>query len=578
MSSLPIGESPPFQPHRFLPAVNLNVSDWSQIALLFDRLESRAPQCATAADLESWLFDWSELGTALGEEWARRNIAMTCHTDDAQAKRAYLDFVEQVLAQVETRQFRLAQLFRSHPLRPALPVRTYEVFDRATAASVELYRADNVALETEEAKLVQHYDEITGAMSVQFLGGERTLQEMWKFLQEPNRFTRQEAWEVSYNRALADADNLDSLFESMLQCRVRMAANSGFKNYRDYAWRRLRRFDYTPDQCAAFHLAIESEILPVVCELQKQRTKKLGVNELRPWDTEVDPAGGSPLRPFVGIPELVAGTQRIFDRIDNELASGFQQLRDSQLLDLENRKNKAPGGYQVLLSESRLPFIFLNTVGVHMDVVTLLHEGGHAFHSLEARAQPLLAYRSAPIEFCEVASISMELIGSEFLAEFYSPADVQRARRSYFEAMLASFPWLATLDAFQHWVYTNPGHTRTERADAWLALMKRFGGLVDWTGYERVQTNLWHDVGHVFQSPFYFVEYGIACLGALQIWSNWKKDRNRAMAAYKRGLALGGSRPLPELFAAADCKFEFSAEAIRPLIQLIRDELQRLSA
>ncbi len=400
---------------------------------------------------------------------------------------------------------------------------------------------------------------------------------MWKFLYEPDRLTRQEAWELSYNRALADTGKLNSLFESMLQLRERMAANAGFKNYRDYAWRRLRRFDYTPEQCIEFHSAIENEVLPVIRDLQRQRVEKLGMDTLRPWDTEVDPAGRAPLQPFTGIPELVARTQRIFDRIDGELASAFQQLQNLQLLDLENRQNKAPGAYQIPLMESRVPFIFLNVVGVHMDVVTLLHESGHAFHTLEAQGQSLLAYRSAPIEFSEVASISMELIGSEGLTEFYSPADARRAKRMLLEAMLGSFPNLASIDAFQHWIYTHPGHTRIERADVWLALTRRFGGLVDWTGYERAHANLWHEVGHIFQMPFYFVEYGIACLGALQVWSNWKRDPKGALAAYKGALSLGGSRPLPELFAPAGCKFDFSAEAIRPLVQLIRDELENLS-
>jgi oligoendopeptidase F len=395
MSSLPFGNLPPFQPRRFLPAANLNVGDWSQVAPFFGRLESRAPQCATAVDLEAWLFDWSELGTAISEELSRRYVAMTCHMDDAQAKQDYLDFVEQVLPQVETRQFRLAQLFQSHPLRPVLPKQRYEVFDSATAATVELFREENVAIETAEAKLTPDFDAVTGAMTVHFRGEERTLQEMWKYLQEPNRLTRQEAWELSYNRALADADKLDTIFESLLQHRERMAANASFKNYRDYAWRRLRRFDYTPDQCIEFHSAIESEVLPVVCELQLQRLKNLGLDTLRPWDTEVDSDGHTPLRPFTEIPELVARTQCILGRLDGELASGFQRLQDLQLLDLENRKNKMPGGYQVSLSESGMPFILLNATGVHMDVVTLLHESGHAFHTLEARAQPLLAWREA---------------------------------------------------------------------------------------------------------------------------------------------------------------------------------------
>jgi len=339
-------------------------------------------------------------------------------------------------------------------------------------------------------------------------------------------------------------------------------------------WRRLRRFDYTPDQCAEFHSASESEVLPAVCQLQDQRRKKLGVDTLRPWDMDVDPSGRSPLRPFTTAADLVARTQRVFDRLDDELAGGFQQMQDLKLLDLENRNGKAPGGYQICLSESRMPFIFLNVVGVNMDVLTLFHESGHAFHTWAARAEPLM--RTAPIEFCEVASLSMELIGGERLTEFYSPADAQRARRAHLEAVLTSFPWIATVDAFQQWVYSHPDHTRAERAETWVRLMERFGGLVDWSGNEPFRANLWHDVSHIFQSPLYFIEYGIAWLGALKVWSNWKKNPQAGMAAYKRGLALGGSRPLPELLAAVGGRLDFSAKAIRPLIELIRAELARL--
>lgn len=577
MSSLRLRELTPGQPRHFLPEVNLDAGDWSQLAPFFDRLETLAPRCATSHDLEAWLFKWSELGAVVGEEYARRYIAMTCHMDNVHAGQAYLDFIEQVLPQVEMYQFRLARLFRNHPLRRVLPALDYEVLDRSTAVAVELFREDNVALETEEAKLARNYDEIIGALSVQFRDEERTLPAMWKFLHETNRHTRQEAWEIASNRTLREADELNSLFESMLQLRQRMAANAGFSNYRDYAWRRLRRFDYTPHQCTEFHAAIESEILPLVCELHKQRLQKLNVDQLWPWDMDVDPAGRPPLGPFTEVAELVAGTQRIFDCLDNEFAVQFRKLQDLQLVDLENRKNKAPGAYQIVLSESRVPFVFLNAVGDHMDLVSLLHESGHAFHTFQARTQPLLAYRSAPNEFSEVASISIELIGSEFLGEFYSPADVRRARRAHFEAILGAFPYVALIDGFQHWLYTHSGHTRSERTEAWSASMKRLGGLVDWTRYEQTRANLWHDVGHIFQAPMYFVEYGIACLGALQVWANWKRAPKPALAAFKRALSLGGSRPVPELFAAANCKFEFSAKAIRPLVQLIRDELNTLS-
>jgi oligoendopeptidase F len=575
MNALPFGNLPPFVPRRFVPPA-VALGDWTAISPLFDRLEARAAECKSPAALEAWLHDWSELSSAIDEEGARRHIAMTCHTEDAASKQAYLDFVERIEPELKARQFRLAELFLKHPLRMALPKERYEVFDRDTAETVELFRAENVPLETEETKLGQQYYELTGAMTVQFRGEERTLQQMSKYLEEPERATRQEAWELVTKRRLADAEQFESMFDAMLQCRERIAANAGFNDYLSYAWRRLRRFDYTPAQCVEFHAAIEQEILPVVRELQEERRAQMGVVTLRPWDLDADPLGRAPLKPFTNVPEMLERTQRLFDRLDGELAAGFRQMRDLRLLDLDSRKGKAPGGYQSTLNESRLPFIFMHAVGVHRDVETLLHEAGHAFHALAAKSDPLLTYRSAPIEFCEVASMSMELLGNDDLGEFYPAANARRARRSHLELILKIFPWIATVDAFQHWIYTHPGHPRAERTAAWVALMKRFGGAVDWSGLEAARANLWHRQLHIFQAPFYYVEYGIAQLGALAVWANSRRDKAGALAAYKRGLALGGARPLPELFEAAGCRFEFNAKTVRPLMERVREELTGL--
>jgi oligoendopeptidase F len=274
---------------------------------------------------------------------------------------------------------------------------------------------------------------------------------------------------------------------------------------------------------------------------------------------------------------LVDKTQSIFDRLDPELASGFKKMDELRLLDLENRKGKAPGGYQSTLSESRLPFIFMNAVGVQRDVETILHEAGHAFHALATRPEELYAYRNAPIEFCEVASMSMELLGNEFIETFYSPDDAKRARRDHLEGIIEIFPWIATVDAFQHWIYAHPGHSRAERTEAWLRLMERFGGDTDWTGYEAARAHLWHRQLHIFLHPFYYVEYGIAQLGALQVWANSKRDKAGALRAYQGGLALGGSKTLPELFAAAGCRFDFTEQTVQPLVNLVRDELAKLT-
>jgi oligoendopeptidase F len=313
-----------------------------------------------------------------------------------------------------------------------------------------------------------------------------------------------------------------------------------------------------------------------VRQLQAARKRKLNVPSLRPWDLAVDPLNRPPLRPFEQVEQMVAKTQRIFDKMDRKLAGQFRLMQNQRLLDLANRKGKAPGGYQSTLNEARVPFIFMNAVGLQRDVETILHEAGHAFHALATQDEDLYSYRSAPIEFCEVASMSMELLGNEHLEEFYSGADANRARKKHLEGIIDVFAWVATVDAFQHWIYTHRGHSREERKAAWVALMDRFGGNVDWSGYEDARGYLWHRQLHIFLHPFYYVEYAIAQLGALQVWVNSRRNTGEALRAYERGLALGGSRPLPELFEAAGCRFDFTVKTVQPLIAMVREELAKL--
>jgi oligoendopeptidase F len=622
MNLLPFGKLPPAKPRAFVPQ-NLNLGDWPQIAPLFDQLETRAARVKDAAELENWLLGWSELNAALDEEASRRYIAMTCHTDNAEAEQAYLHFVENVEPQFKPRQFALEKIYAAHPGRAELlktggsapnrsPARRYEVFDREVKNHVELFRPENVALETEEAKLAQQYQKLTGAQTVNFRGEEKTLVQMGRFLEEPDRALRQEAWELVAQRRLQDAEPCEEIFDQLIRLRTQIARNAGFENYRDYAFRRMGRFDYTPDDCVKFHDAIESEIMPVVREIQRVRRSNLKLDSLRPWDLAVDPQNRPPLQPFANVGELVARTQKIFDSLDAELAANFRELNDKKLLDLDNRKGKAPGGYQSTLNEARVPFIFMNAIGLQRDVETILHEAGHAFHAQATRGEDLYAYRGAPIEFCEVASMSMELLGNEFLEEFYpgnvvgqasslssSPQnneveqnnmnttgetpvplplcspEANRARKTHLEGIIGFFPWMATVDAFQHWLYTHPGHTRAERQTAYRRLMERFGGETDWNGFEAARAGSWHRQLHIFLHPFYYVEYGIAQLGALQVWANSKANKAKALADYKAALALGGSRPLPELFSTAGCQFQFDAATIKPLIRLAEAELKK---
>jgi oligoendopeptidase F len=575
MNLLPFGKLAAHRPRTFVPE-KIDLGDWPQIAPLFGQLENSAPQITSAADLEKWLLDWSELSAALDEESSRRYIAMTCHTDNADAEKAYLHFVEHVEPQLKPRQFALEKIYVAHPQREKLPQTRFEVFDRDVKNHVELFRPENVALETEEAKLSQQYQKLIGAQTVNFRGEEKTLVQMGRFLEEPDRALRQEAWEIVAKRRLQDADKCEEIFDELIKLRQQIAKNAGFKNYRDFAFRQKARFDYTPENCFQFHDAVEKEIVPAVREIQNERKRQLKLEKLRPWDLAVDPQNRAALKPFGEIGEMVSRTQKIFNSLDAELAENFREMQNLKLLDLNNRKGKAPGGYQSTLSEARVPFIFMNAIGLQRDVETLLHEAGHAFHAQATRDEDLYAYRGAPIEFCEVASMAMELLGNEFLEEFYPTAEANRARKTHLEGIIGFFPWMAVVDAFQHWIYTHANHTRDERKTAYLKLMDRFGGDVDFSGYEEMRAHSWHRQLHIFIHPFYYVEYGIAQLGALQVWANSKRDKVKALNDYKKSLALGGSRPLPELFAAAGCKFEFDAATIKPLIQLANSELKKL--
>jgi len=577
MNLLPFDQLPAYRPRHFVPK-KIDLGDWKQVAPLFDQLEMRVPQCKSVAEFEQWLLNQSELSAALDEESSKRYIAMTCHTDSPEAEKAYLHFVEQIEPELKPRAFKLAQLFLEHPLRKELPKDRYFVFDRNTQLHVELYRPENVPLETEEAKLSQQYQKLSGSLTVQFRGEEKTLVQMGRYLEETDRALRQEAWELVASRRLQEVEKFEEQFEQLLRLREQIAANAGFKNYLEYAFRRLGRFDYTPEDCRKFHEAIEKEVMPVLRPLHEERRRQLGLSSLRPWDLFVDPLNRPPLRPFDQVEKMVSATQGIFDQLNPSLAQNFQLMQKLHLLDLDNRKGKAPGGYQSTLSESRLPFIFMNAVGIQRDVETILHEAGHAFHALAARAEDLYAYRSAPIEFCEVASMSMELLGNEFIENFYAAPEARRARRDHLEGIVEIFPWIATVDAFQHWIYSHPGHSRTERQQAWLDLMNRFGGEVDWSSYEKTRANLWHRQLHIFLHPFYYVEYGIAQLGALQVWANSKRDKAKALQEYQQALALGGSRPLPELFSTAGCRFDFSRQTVKPLVQLVQTELAKLGS
>ena len=574
MSKLDFAKLPRYQERRFVPD-DACLTEKEQLVALYQKLLAR--EVSSAAQLENWLLDISELGAAVDQESSVLYIRMTCQTDDEERSKAYKDFIEKVVPAVMPLGDKINRRYLDLRSKFDLNEERYRVHDRDTRADVELFQQENVPLQTREALLSQEYQTITGAMTVQFEGKERTLPEMAKFLEEPDRDLRERAWRATVDRRLQEQDRLEEIFDKMLVLRQEIAANAGYDNYAGYKFKSYHRFDYTIEECKQYHDTVERLVVPLWRRVLEQRRRKMKLDRLRPWDTAVDPLGRPPLRPFDNPEKLVAGCVEIFESTDPDLGEQFRMMDQTGLLDLASRKGKAPGGYQSTLNETRKPFIFMNAVGLDRDIWTLLHEGGHAFHALACADEPLVDYRHAPMEFCEVASMGMELLAGDQLAAFYNDQDSKRSRREHLESTIMVLPWVATVDAFQHWIYENPGHSREERIGVWLGLRDRFGGEVDWSGLEQVGKYAWHRQLHIFQVPFYYIEYGIAQLGALQLWVRARQNGRGAIQEYRRALSLGGSRPLPELFAAAGLNFDFSEKTIAPLMDAVAEELAALN-
>jgi oligoendopeptidase F len=537
---------------------SINPHSWESLKPHYERLEGVRLDIAA---VPAWLAEWSDLERNLDEARVAAYRARTEDTTDEGAERAYNNIVEKVVPEARIAGNRLkAKLLAVPGLEPTDETRVLLGRFRAEAA---VFRDANAPIQAELDLLGSRYDEIAGAMSVTLDGEELTLQQAQVRLLDPDRNTRETAWKAIMGRWLQDRATLDDLYLRMLRLRRQMARNAGLPDFRELAWVQMNRFDYRPEDALRFHEAIEREVLPLVVRLMRDRQESLGVESLRPWDVEVDPENAPALQPFAEAGELEEGTARMLDRVDPELGKQFGLLRDGYL-DLDSRKGKAPGGYCEYFPLRRRPYIFMNAAGTHDDVNTLLHEAGHAFHSFAAARDGSLVWNeNSPMEFAEVASMSMELLASPYLERneggFYSPEDAARACHEHLEGTVRFLPYMAVVDAFQHWVYAEaPQDVTAAQLDAkWSELWERFTPGVDWSGFEAERATGWHRKLHIFQAPFYYVEYGLAQVGAWQVWRNSLADQAGALAAYQQALALGYTRSLPELFHTAGARLAF---------------------
>lgn len=526
--------------------------------------------------LKTWLSKRSELDGFLSENLARRYISMTCNTADEKASAAYLYFVEQIQPEVSKWSNELDKLLVASPARKELTDQAYSIYFRTVENQVKLFREENVPLMAELQGLAQQYASIMGDMSITWEGKEITLQQAAKFLQSNDRDLRRKLFSLIQERRLAEKEKLEDIFDKMLALRHQVALNAGFQNFRDFMFSSLGRFDYTVEDCYKFHESVREFIVPITAELDEKRRQDLKLKSLEPFDLEVDPLGKEPLKPFRNGEELLSKTIDCFASLDPYFSNCIQTMNRYGLLDLDSRKGKAPGGYNYPLTESNMPFIFMNSVGTLRDLVTMVHEGGHAVHSFLTADLPLNEFKSFPSEVAELASMSMELMSMSQWKHFFSnEEEVKRAKEEHLEDVLKTLPWVATIDSFQHWIYTHPKHTREERRAEWRRIYRSFsGGVIDWTHWEDAMDYMWHKQLHIFEVPFYYIEYGFAQLGAIAVWRNFLNNPKSGVEAYKAGLSLGYTRTIAEIYQTTGISFDFSAANIRILAAFVSERLK----
>ena len=562
-------------PRHYLPEDFLG-NDWADIEPFFKELQGR--ELTSADELERWLLDRSELESVLSEDLAWRYIRMTCDTQDATRVEAFQYFVNEVEPQVAPYDHALNEKMLASPHLAGLDEHRYGVFLRSVRRASEIYRVENIPLKTEISTKQQQYAATVGAMNVTLDGQELTLPQAADRLKNPDRAVREAAYRAIQARRLQDSQSLDHLFTELVGLRHQVALNADFTNFRDYMFAALGRFDYTPQDCFNFHRAIRETVVPLIDDFDLERRQDLNQPALRPWDLDVDPSGQPPLRPFATGEELLEKTITVFQNLDSYLGDCLRTMRHMGHLDLESRKGKAPGGYNYPLDETGVPFIFMNATSSLRDVVTMLHEGGHAVHSFLTRALPMGADKHPPSEVAELASMSMELMSMDQWHVFFpNPQDLRRAKKTHLESVLETFPWVATVDKFQHWIYENPAHTETERHQRWVEIFDEFNQrTVDWRGLDAFKPYLWQKQLHLYEVPFYYIEYAMAQLGAIAVWRNYRLNPAEGLAAYKRALALGYTAPIGQIYAAAGIRFDFSTEYLRTLTDFVREEMAAL--
>lgn len=561
---------------RFIPEV-YKVTTWAALQPYFLELQDRVIDSEIV--LRAWFKDMSELEAIISEDMAWRYIKMTCDTTNKELVDHYTEFVTDIQPKISPVSNDLNKKAIASEFLSALEKEEgYNIMIRNIRTSLEIYRDENVPLNTEIQQTSQKYGQLSGAMSITHSEEELTLQQASVLLQSTDRQLREEVYHKIANRRLDDKVSFDELYNQLIKLRDQVSKNAGFKNFRDYMFSAMGRFDYTPQDCFDFHEAVAEEVVPLLNDSAIDRQKRLNVENLMPWDKAVDADGAPALKAFRDGVDLLEKSIECFKNIDPYLGDCLSTMKEMGHFDLESRKGKAPGGYNYPLAEIGAPFIFMNATSTLRDMVTLMHEGGHAVHSFLTKDLELGDFKNTPSEVAELASMSMELISMDQWHLFFeNEEDLKRAKKEHLVQIIDTLPWVATIDKFQHWIYENPMHTVEERLQSWNQIFDQFAdNITNWEGLDEQKNYLWQKQLHLYEVPFYYIEYGMAQLGAIAVWKNYKEDSKKGLEGYFSALKLGYKKSIPEVYAAANIKFDFSRSYIHELMTFVKEELEKI--
>lgn len=556
---------------------DIKIDTWNDLKPYADILSGYEP--SSVEDYGRWIENWFEFGLVVAEEYHWRYIRQSQNTADPDAKKRYNEYFSGIENQVTLLNNQLEKKALSSPYLYQFEAKGFDIIKRAWQSNNDLFVESNVELQSQSDIKANEYNAIRGPMVVILDNEALTLQQAATRLEWPQREKREEAWLATRNKMYESKDAFDAVMDSLIKIRHQIALNAGFENYRDYMFKKLQRFDYGTKEAFDYHEAVEKKVVPLLTKIYTKQKETLGLDKLRPWDTDCDPYNRQEIKAFDNTDEFIEKMEQSAHAIDPDFGRTISDMKKNNMFDVDSRPNKTSGAYNASMPISRTSFMSGNFTGVVHDLVTGVHEGGHAWHAYLMMDLSLTGNEGVPMEMAELASMSMELISHDQWHRFMpDEEECNRAKLKHYQDILYVMVLVAKMDSFQHALYENPAMTPAQRHEAFKKVEERYDtGCIDYSGLEHLRNAYWHNQRHLFGMPFYMLEYGFAQTGALGINKNYDENPDLALQQYKKALSSGYQIILPELYKTAGVEFDFGVNKLDELMAYLEPKIEGLS-